>query len=135
MNRKDAESIIDIQFPDMDPVKRELVIRVMCGARMRKEKHVGQKQKINGRTCYISAQILPGHVGKKQRIYNSSSKGARLWRDMEARIRGDVAYLEGREVDRLIYEEKYSRVFLENIHRYRRNDPNHPSNSKKGSVK
>jgi hypothetical protein len=137
MTKKDAELLVNAQFPDMDPVQKALVVRIMCGTRVRKEKHVGQKQKIGGRTCYISTQILPGHVGKKQRIYNSSSKGARLWRDMEARITGNTSYLEGKEVDKLVWEDKYNRVFMENIDRYRRNDPNHPSNqkNKKGGKK
>jgi hypothetical protein len=57
---------------------------------------------------------------------------------MEARLRGDTSYLEGKEVDKLVWEDKYNRVFMENIGRYIQNDPNHPLNqnkSKKGGKK
>lgn len=131
MNRKDAELLVNAQFPDMDPVQRELVIRIMCGTKQRKTKHIGQKQKINGKTCYISAQVVPGHVGKKQRIYNSGSKGARLWREMEAKIRGNTTFLEGQKLERDIYAMRYDMMYERNIQRYIDNDPDHPLNKSK----
>lgn len=136
MKRKDAELLVDIQFPGMDAVQRELVIKIMCGTRVRKDKHTGQKQRVGGKTMYISAQVLPGHVGKRQRIYNSGGKMSRMWRDADARIRGDQAYMDGRQTEKDVWAEKYHTFFLNNIQRYVDNDPNHPKNqSKKGGKK
>jgi hypothetical protein len=141
VKRAEAESIVDSQFPDMDKARREAIIGIMIGRRQTRTRREGARQKIGrkltksrregarqmigGKYVRVTAQVLPSHVGKRQRIYNSGSKSARMWRESEAIIRGDVTFIEGRKRERILWEEKYHKMFVENIQRYRDNDPNY----------
>jgi hypothetical protein len=140
VKRAEAESIVDSQFPDKDPVRRENIVRIMCGSKLTKSRREGARQKIGGKYVRVTAQVLPSHVGKRQRIFNSGSKSARMWRESEAIIRGETTLVEGRKMDKILWEEKYHKYFMAHIQRYRDNDPNYkPSRSpdpfKKGGKK
>ena len=123
MTREEAWEKVEKDCPTLSRDHQLVLVNLLVGYRPSMPRREGARQKIGGRYVRITAQILPGHIGKRQRIFNSNSKSCQMWRDSEAILRADITYLEGMKLERQLRKEKFDKHFRENIHRYRDNDP------------
>ena len=117
MTREEAWEQVERLCPTASDDLKLNMVNLMTGFRKPRQKRDGQRTKVYGRVTYLTVNVRPSR-SKRQRIYRSEGLGARMWRDSEARLRGDTSYLEAQEVEKTIRKEKIKRHYDEFISMY-----------------